>query len=243
MTEVQDIPVDKMNVIHLDRTLGMDLLSVYSGLSSLSDYAPNKIPNAFKQLDDALAPHAEFYAVAKLPMGNVDMGTPLIFEPSIYGIHAPDEWNEEYNLKLVLFAVNVRDYLSGVEEIDVVVTLPDDCIAVDLVPLSYTDESANTITEAQQSRFGTTIFGGELTYQRRLKPVIQGSGLQSNEFGWQLRGKALGVGTTSVVALVRAPKELKKVNMRSAFVLREPNSWIAQGGIGSSEPALYVITF
>jgi hypothetical protein len=81
-------------------------------------------------------------------------------------------------------------------------------------------------------------------YQRGLKPVIEAYGLQLNEFGWKLRGEALGFGPKRLAALVRSPRQLrKKMDMESAFNFQGEGSWITEGGIGSSKPEVHVISY
>ena len=166
------------------------------------------------------------------------MGEPLTRDLSVLQAEIPEEWRDTYTVKLFIFAVTIHDYLSGVEKIDVSIKLPRDCIVLDLVPLSYLQEpldASGVIIE--------TMLGGQIEYQRHLKPVIEAYGLQSNEFGWQFRGEALSFGSKRIAALVRVPRETNQVDLESAFVLKGPSTWIAEGGIGSSEPKVYTVSF
>ena len=236
--------ISDIDFIEFDSDVAMDFLTVYAGLNSLANYEAARVPVTFDQFDNALQQHSELYAVAKLPIGDVEMGMPIVLDPDGVGIEVPDSWTSGYTVKLMLFAITVRDYLDGVEKIDITIKLPRDCIAFDLMPVSYVGDPMSTAGDVEtQSVLIETIFGGGIEYQRRLKPVIEAHGLQNNEFGWRLRGEALSFGTTRLAALIRAPKASREVSMESAFVLRGPDRWIVEGSIGISEPEVHVISF
>jgi hypothetical protein len=218
------LTVDDLEYISLDPSVAMDVLTVYGGLNSLQSYENSRIPVQFNQFDNALSQHPELYAVAKIPIGDVSMGEPLIRDPDALQAEVPEEWRDAYSVKLFIFAVTIHDYLAGVEKIDVSIKLPRDCIVLDLVPLSYREEPM----DAGGLIIGTML-GGQIEYRQHLKPVVEAYGLQSNEFGWQFRGEALGFGSKRIAALIRIPKTTRQVDLEGAFVLRGPKTWIAEG--------------
>jgi hypothetical protein len=95
-------PVERLEFIELNPDVAMDLLTVYGGLNSLINYESARIPTTLNQFDNTMAQYSGLYAVAKIPIGNVRMERPLVLKPTTLGIEVPEEWEDTYNLRLVI---------------------------------------------------------------------------------------------------------------------------------------------
>lgn len=156
-------------------------------------------------------------------------------------IHQLSEFNftlkpsKKYDNYVIFFAFTLPDEI-GSNEFDFVkfnIGAPEELIALDLVPLHFGEEGEKTIkkgvpdVEVAGVKFGS-IYNETIVY-KHIEPMIDGLGLLSNEFGWQLTKKSIDMRCFRLIALVQVPKGTKSSNIKMEVQAKRKGAFLSKG--------------
>jgi hypothetical protein len=190
----------------------------------------NNVAAIYKAVEDAkkLPPRYQAEAIGKAHMlaagfplvsdqtryraGEVSYGKPLVYTAKEKKLELPESITDEYSVYWIEFAITLKDIdTDATQSITFQVKTEDDCIALELLPLSVTTESLNKmVVKSPTVSVGKyslgEIFSREVSY-RSLEATITASGLQENVFSWTLSGKAVLWGSKRFVAVIATPRK------------------------------------
>jgi len=166
---------------------------------------------------------------------NVTFGEPYVETSGEAKLNLPKHISEKFDVYLLHLAMTWRELPSyQINELNCSIILPNDEIALALLPLRYGIE-INETTRSELSP-GVEVDGlkveiGELYWRdisfTYLKPTIQAYGLQESRFSWSMRDQAVQPGAEEFLCAVGVPKHLKQLEL----IMSASAHWSAAFGI------------
>jgi hypothetical protein len=135
-----------------------------------------------------------------------------------------------------------RELPHQLDELSYSVILPNDAIALALMPLRYGIE----ISERTKSQLSPSIefegakvelgelYGRDISFTY-LKPTIQAYGLQENRFSWSMRDQAVQPGAEQFLCAVGVPKHSTQLNLIMSASAHWSGAFAVAGGIETTD--------
>lgn len=162
-----------------------------------------------------LAAYPMLLDASKIKFSSVSMGKILSFPAAEKDLKLEPSLSRRYDVYWIEFPLTLRDLqLDSVSEVGFHIILPEDSIALQLIPTRFGTEVAVTenlsspeIT-AESGGMSLTVgeFWGRTVEYTLLKPTIVATGIRDSKFSWFLSGNALGTGSYIFVGIIGVPK-------------------------------------
>jgi hypothetical protein len=199
-----------VEMVSMDLEVARNFWSSYSDLESLKFYDPFYRADQFNEIGMALAQYPALLEAAKINFSPVSFGETFSYSAQEKGLEIAPSILRKYDVYWVEFAVSLRDLNeSDVTEISFHVFLPDDSIALDLIPRRFGHEMQVSQTTKSPEITVKQVSLGEF-YSRTvaytaLKPTIVATGLRENQFSWVLTDDAVATGAYLFVGILGVP--------------------------------------
>jgi hypothetical protein len=217
----------------------LDYYTNVAGVHAVTQYAGVRYANSWLSSAPALK------TVATFKGGNITFGKPMVYGPREAKLEVPETISRVHDIYAVYFAASFRDIdMEDFDSITIEISPQAESIALDLIPLRYDQEIANTITSGipgfKTGAGGINVELGSL-YQKQvvfksLKPTVTAFGLQERDFSWSLSGDARHLGSVRFMVILGGPKGSTQLPVKLRAQARYHETWFAQGGIVSTEP-------
>ena len=237
-------------MVAMDREVAIDFYTAYTQLVFSQHFDNTNALAAFSEASRKLVQYPELYEATRAIIAPVSFGKPLVYTDQEKSLQIPNSIDRQYDVYWIEFAISLRN-LQG-EDFDQAtfhVMIPDDSIALELIPLSHGIEQTVTDKAATPTigvaRGGVEVKLGEFfshtVAYTTLKPVIIANGLQESQFSWNLKGEAVNSGSKRFVAILGVPKGSVSLVTQLALAAKTNDTWGIQGDIASTGVIVYKI--
>jgi hypothetical protein len=181
--------------------------------------------------------------VALLSDNSVTFGAPYVEASTEARLKLPKHISDSFDVYLLHLAMTWRELpRHQVDELNYYVAVPNDEIALSLMPLRYGIE----VTEATKNQLSPSLevdgakvelgelYGRDVSFTY-LKPTIQAYGLQESRFSWSMRDQAVQPGAEQFLCAVGVPKHSKQLNLIMSASTRWTGAYAVAGGIESTD--------
>jgi hypothetical protein len=181
--------------------------------------------------------------VAFLSDNSVTFGAPYVETSAEAKLKLPKHISDSFDVYLLHLAMTWRELpRNQVDELNYYVVLPNDEIALSLMPLRYGIE----VTEGAKNQFSPSIemdgakvelgelYGRDVSFTY-LKPTIQAYGLQESRFSWSMRDQAVQPGAEQFLCAVGVPKHSRQLNLIMSASAHWSGVYAVAGGIETTD--------
>lgn len=206
---------------------------VASGFSSVvSDPNSMIVATSVDNFIDAIREYPGMAGLVVEETGGVTFGTPLIDLPTDFGMSVPENTLRRFDIYIITFAISFDDLNSNdFEFLKFNINCPADVLALELVPERF-GAIKNVKKEAglPSIKVGDAVEVGSIYKQtvayQYLEPELVALGLQQNNFGWRLKGKALDMGCLKMMAVLGVKKGTQKAKIRMDIQVKRAPSFL-----------------
>jgi len=228
-----------VEMVSIDREVLRNFANAYSNLDTLKFYDPSQQIDKFENIHATLAPYPALLEAAKINFSPVSFGETFSYSAQDKGMEIPRSIRDKYDVYWVEFAVSLKDVKEGsLTEVSYHVFLPEDTIALDLIPRRFGREAVvvekeNTpkITIGQASL--GEVYGGMIAYTT-LKPTIVATGLREDQFSWILTDDAVSTGSYLFVGILAVPSGRQCENAGFGVSAKTADWFGLQGDVAST---------
>lgn len=141
-----EITGDDVEMVSIDKRVGIDFWNAYSNLSSMKNFDPSEQINQFGRIEETLSQYPVSLEAAKITISPVSFGEIFSFSSADRDLGVPPPISKKYDVYWVEFPLSLRNFEDDyVKRVSFHVFLPDDSIALDLIPWRFGVEA--TVTE------------------------------------------------------------------------------------------------
>lgn len=225
---------DDVEMISINRRVGIDFWNAYSKLGDINRFDPSEQINQFNSIQATLSKYPVLLQAAKITLSPVSFGEIFAFSAAERDLDIPPPISKKYDVYWVEFPLSLRNLEDDyVRQVSFHVFLPDDSTALDLIPWRYGVEAAVTETTGSPPITIKDVTIGEF-YRKTvaytmLRPTIVATGLREHRFSWVLTEEAASTGSYLFVVLLGVPKNQCRMNAGLA-VDAETTDWLGLQG-------------